>query len=155
MEISVWHLKAWSYIIYRARFERGYGKCLVCFKIGLKCVLVTRRRIPSSRPPIDVTSLSAVSVVRLQAPPLRRRQHGFTLWFKSCDVTPDENTRHARERHPLMRLRHGTIVLLKKKWARGRCFTTATIWILDPNNPVSDLQWTQPPGFIGVLSKYL
>lgn len=146
-------MHVWSYVNYRTRLEPGYGKGLTCFKIGLQCVLIAWLRIPKSGPPIDVTSLDAVSVARLRAPPLSRRQHGFTLWIKSCDVTPDENTRHTREMHPLMRVRRGTIVLLKKKWARTISFVTS-IWIQDPNNPVSDLQWTQPPGFIGVLCNY-
>jgi len=69
-----------------------------------------------------VTSLDALSAVRLWAPPLRRRQHGFTLWIKSCDVTPDENTRHTREMHPLMPVRRGTIVLLKQEMGENKFF---------------------------------
>jgi len=146
-------MQVWSYGNYRARLDPGYGKGLNCFKIGLQCVLLSWLRISKSGPPIDVTSLDAVSVVRLRAPPLRRRQHGFTLWIKSCDVTPDENTRHTREVHPLMRIRRRTIFLFKKKWA-GTSSSVISIWIQDPNNPISDLQWTQPPGYVGVLCDY-
>jgi len=146
-------MQVWSYVSYRARLDPDYGKDLNCFKIGLQCVLLSWLRIPKSGPPIDVTSLDAVSVVRLRAPPLRRRQHGFTLWIKSCDVTPDENTRHTREMHHLIRVRRGTIVLLKKKWARTSS-SVISILVQDPNNPISDLQWIQPSSFVGVFYDY-
>lgn len=74
---------------------------------------VAWHRVPNPRPTNRRDLIRrAVSVVQPKAPPLRRRQHGFTLWSESCHLTLTK-TRHTMETHLVTDPCRWTIIIVR------------------------------------------